>query len=203
MAAMLTKPQAQSMLRKIGFDNANSNFRVALMEFQRANNLEKVALDPDGILGQKTSDALRRSYARHLKGQPTMSAHFSYIEFRCKGPATDAGCRRIFVLRGHVRRLESYRAKIGDKPVRIMSGYRCRLHNARVGGAKSSQHMFGAASDVEGLASLTEKERMQLFSGLGFKKSNGRVVHLDCRHLSGHNTTGGTPTNPTEWRYAS
>jgi zinc D-Ala-D-Ala carboxypeptidase len=203
MAAMLTKTQAQNILRKVGFDNAHSNPRVALMEFQRANNIEKKALEVDGILGPKTSDALRRCYARHLKGEPTMSAHFSYIEFRCKGPATDAGCRRISMLRAHVRRLEAYRAKIGNKPVTIMSGYRCRKHNERVGGAKSSQHMFGAASDIQGLASLTEKERMQLFAGLGYKKSTGKVVHVDSRDKSGHNTTGGTPTNPTEWRYAS
>ena len=126
MAAMLTKPQAQSMLSAISFDNAHSNFRVACMEFQRANNLEKKALAVDGDFGPKTSDALRRSYARHLKGQPTMSAHFSYSEVHCKGPPTDAGCRRISMLRVHVRRLEAYRAKIGNKPVRIMSGYRCR-----------------------------------------------------------------------------
>jgi hypothetical protein len=202
MATTVSRQQAKSMLRVLGWDNANSNFGSAVRCFQAAYNLDRTPLRVDGDFGEKTSAALVKSYARHRKGQPTMSAHFSFIEFRCKGPAIPE-CRRIWVLRTLVRRLEAYRAKIGNKPVRIVSGCRCRQRNAAVGGAKSSQHLFGAASDIEGLASLTEKERMQLFSGLGYQKSTGRVVHVDVRHISGHNTTGGTPTNPTEWRYAS
>jgi hypothetical protein len=201
MAAMLTTKQAKSMLNAIGFDNARSNFREACKGFQCGNNLEKVPLEVDGVFGPKTSDALRRSYARHLKHQPTMSAHFSYSEFRCKGPAI-AECRRIWVLRAHVRRLEAYRAKIG-KPVAIVSGCRCRQRNTDVGGAKSSQHLFGAASDIRPLASVGEKEEMKLFAGLGYQQSTKKVVHVDSRDKSGHNTTGGTPTNPTKWRYSS
>jgi hypothetical protein len=202
MAAILPRKQAASMLQRIGFDNAPSNFPVACRGYQAGNNLEKDPLKVDGKFGQKTSDALRRSYARHLKKQPTMSAHFSYREFRCKGPATDAGCRRIWVLRAHVRRLEAYRAKIG-KPVEIVSGCRCVVHNRRVGGAKSSQHLFGAASDIRPLVSLGAKVEMKLFAGLGYQQSSGRCVHVDSRDISGHNTTGGTPKRPTKWKYAS
>jgi Peptidase M15 len=200
MAATLTRQQAKAMLRAIGFDNADSNFPVAVRGFQTGWNLGP-ALAVDGDFGPKTSDALRKSYARHRKHQPTMSAHFSYIEFRCKGPAIP-DCRRIWALRTHVRRLEAYRANI-DKPVRIVSGCRCKQRNAAVGGAKSSQHLFGAASDVEPLTPLQTRINMKLFAGLGFQKSSGKVVHADSRDKSGHNTTGGTPTHPTVWRYSS
>jgi hypothetical protein len=200
MAATLTKQQAKAMLHAIGFDNANSNFPVAVRGFQTGWNLGP-ALAVDGDFGPKTSDALRMSFARHRQGKSTMSAHFSYIEFRCKGPAI-LECRRIWVLRAHVRRLEAYRANI-DRPVRIVSGCRCKQHNTNVGGAKSSQHLFGAASDVEPLTPLQTRANMKLFAGLGFQQSSGRVVHCDSRDKSGHNTTGGTPDHPTTWKYSS
>jgi hypothetical protein len=198
--ATMTRQQAKTALRAIGFDNASSNFPVAVRGFQTGYNLG-AALAVDGDFGPLTSDALAKSYARHRAGKPTMSEHFSYIEFRCKGPAI-AECQRIWTLRVHVRRLEAYRAKIG-KPVAIVSGCRCKQRNTDVGGAKSSQHLFGAASDIRPLATVGEKERMKLFAGLGFQQSTKKVVHVDSRDKSGHNTTGGTPTNPTKWKYAS
>jgi zinc D-Ala-D-Ala carboxypeptidase len=198
--ATMTRAQAKTALRAIGFDNANSNFPVAVRGFQTGYNLGP-ALRVDGDFGPLTSAALAKSYARRRKGQPTMSAHFSYSEFRCKGPAIPE-CRRIWVLRALVRKLEAYRARIG-KPVAIVSGCRCRQRNTAVGGAKSSQHLFGAASDIRPLTTLGAKEEMVLFSGLGYQQSSGKCVHVDVRHLSGHNTTGGTPANPTKWKYAS
>jgi len=36
----------------------------------------------------------------------------------------------------------------GDKPIRVQSGYRCRYHNAEVGGEEFSVHLFGLALDL-------------------------------------------------------
>lgn len=36
-----------------------------------------------------------------------------------------------------------------NAPLHILSGYRSPEHNARVGGAKASQHMAGTAADIE------------------------------------------------------
>jgi zinc D-Ala-D-Ala carboxypeptidase len=199
--ATMTRAQAKTALRAIGFDRAHLNFKDAVTNFQLGYNLGD-ALAADGHFGPLTSAALAKSYARHRKGQPTMSAHFSFVEFRCKGPAIPE-CRRIWTLRAHVRRLEAYRAKIGNKAVRIVSGCRCRQRNTAVGGATSSQHLFGAASDIQGLATVSEKERFAIFAGLGFQSSTSLVVHVDSRDKSGHNTTGGSPANPTKWRYAT
>ena len=200
MATMSTQ-QAKTTLAVLGFDNASRNFAAAVKGFQAGWNLGP-ALAVDGIFGPKTSDALATSFARHRNRQSTMSAHFSYVEFRCKCGGAFADCQRIWELRAHVRRLEAYRAKIG-KPVRIVSGCRCRERNKAVGGAKASQHLFGAAADIEGLVTVAGRKQMKLFAGLGFKSSNNKVVHVDSRDQSGHNTTGGTPANPTTWKYAT
>jgi zinc D-Ala-D-Ala carboxypeptidase len=102
-----------------------------------------------------------------------------------------------------VRRLEAYRAKIGNKPVRIVSGCRCTQRNKDVGGARSSQHLFGAASDIQGLVTVAQRREMKLFAGLGFQQSTNKVVHVDSRDRSGHNTTNGSPAHPTTWKYAT
>lgn len=199
--ADLTTAQAKAMLVALGFDNANRSFVGAVTGFQRGWNLGP-ALDVDGVVGPDTSAALRTSYARHRSGQPTMSAHFSYVEFRCNDGGKFPECQRIWILRDHVRRLEAYRAHVAA-PVRIVSGCRCKRHNKEVGGASNSQHMFGSASDIQALLSLAERRRLRLFAGLGFQRSTGKVVHVDSRDRSGHNTTGGTPAAPTEWQYAT
>jgi hypothetical protein len=43
--------------------------------------------------------------------------------------------------------LERVRACLGDRPIKINSGYRCHALNAAVGGAKNSQHVRGEAVD--------------------------------------------------------
>jgi Peptidase M15 len=201
MATTMSIQQAKTMLRAIGFDNASRQFTTAVKGFQTGWNLGP-ALRVDGDFGPLTSAALAKSFARHRKGQSTMSAHFSYSEFRCKGTAIPE-CRRIWALRTHVRRLEAYRAKIGNKPVRIVSGCRCKQRNQAVGGAKSSQHLFGAASDIQGLVTVAQRREMKLFAGLGFQQSTNKVVHVDSRDVSGHNTTNGSPAHPTTWKYAT
>lgn len=197
----LTRAQATPMLVAIGFDNAKRDYVTAVRGFQTGWNLGD-ALSVDGVVGPKTSAALRTSYARQRAGLSTMSAHFSFVEFRCNDGGRFPECKRIWTLRTHVRRLEAYRAKI-NAPVRIVSGCRCKRHNAEVGGASSSQHMFGTASDIQGLRSLDQKKKFALFAGLGFQQSTGKVVHVDSRDVGGHNLTSGSPARPTTWRYAT
>lgn len=197
--ADLTRAEATSMLKAIGFDNAARAYRTAVRGFQRGWNLGP-ALKVDGIVGPLTSAALRTSYARHRKGLTTLSANFDYREFRCKCGGAFADCRRIWVLRKHVRRLEVYRGFLGQ-PVVIISGCRCPGRNRQVGGAASSQHMFGVASDVTGLVTLAERRRRKTFAGLGYKRGSTLVVHVDSRDLGGHNPHGATPKRPATWRY--
>ena len=43
--------------------------------------------------------------------------------------------------------LEPARVKLG-KPIKVNSGYRCSVHNAKVGGVFNSQHMNGETADI-------------------------------------------------------
>jgi hypothetical protein len=52
--------------------------------------------------------------------------------------------------------LEPARQRLG-KPITVNSGYRCQLHNKAVGGATSSQHMRGEATDIR----LVSSARLQ------------------------------------------
>ena len=76
--------------------------------YQRIWNLGP-ALKVDGIVGRKTSDALRLSYARHKAGKPDISAHFRAREFQCKCFGRYAGCRRIWTPRKVVQLAERIR----------------------------------------------------------------------------------------------
>lgn len=40
------------------------------------------------------------------------------------------------------------RELLNNAPIHINSGYRCKKHNAEVGGATESQHMLGKAADI-------------------------------------------------------
>ncbi|TQR29163.1 peptidase M15 family protein [Campylobacter sp. MIT 99-7217] len=79
-----------------------------------------------------------------------------------------------------------------NAPIIINSGYRCATHNAKVGGAKSSQHTIGSAADfvVKGVKTQVVYEYILSVYGqraLGiaikhnFKDPFAGFVHLDTR----------------------
>lgn len=198
--ANLTRTQAAAILSRLGWRvNTSARLTQAIKDFQRGWNLG-AALTVDGLVGPKTSYALRLSESRRRAGRSTASANFSFSEFACKCGGRYASCRRIWILRSHIQRLESYRAKAGG-PVRVISGCRCLGHNAAVGGASSSQHLYGAATDISGPDKDTVAS-WRLFAGIGYSRSTDRVAHVDSRDRSGNNTTRGSTTYPTKWRYA-
>ena len=197
----LSRTQAAAILRNLGWRvDTTARYTQAVKDFQRGWNLGS-PLSVDGLVGPKTSAAMTLSEARRRKGLGTASAHFSFTEFRCKCGGKYASCRRIWILRSHVQRLESYRAKTG-RAVSITSGCRCLGHNRAVGGASSSQHLFGCATDISGPDKDTVKS-YRLFAGIGYGAKSDRALHVDSRDLGGHNTTGGRPISPTLWRYSA
>jgi len=70
-----------------------------------------------------------------------LTKNFNLKEFMC--PC--CGCVKIDP--ELVIRLQMMRNELG-KPIRISSGYRCKEHNKKVGGAGSSQHLKGTAADI-------------------------------------------------------
>lgn len=79
-----------------------------------------------------------------------------------------------------------------NSPLRIRSGYRCKEHNAKVGGAPKSQHALGSAADftIDGIATeevykyVLEKygdEPLGIAIKHNFKDKFQGFVHLDTR----------------------
>lgn len=75
-----------------------------------------------------------------------LTDHFALAEFISRDGAP-VPAELMDNVRELAEQLEVLRAAIG-KPIRIVSGYRSPAHNAKVGGAKSSQHMLAKAADI-------------------------------------------------------
>jgi zinc D-Ala-D-Ala carboxypeptidase len=142
----------------------------------------------DGMPGPQTHVALQLCLDRGGR----VDDFFFWREFKSKGDGW------INVHRDLIRGLHEYRLRYG--PTTIVSGYRDVSYNAKVGGAPNSQHVYGNGADINPVASVNAVKNLQRFSGIGYQGSTGLVRHVDVRHV-GPNTTGGTPQNPTIWRY--
>lgn len=101
-----------------------------------------------------------------------MTAHFKNEEFKCPH------CGKARVNPNLPAALERLRSRIG-KPIPILSGYRCPEHNAEVGGAPRSQHLYGRAADIPPRLATPSQAIASGFHGLGI--SRGWVVHVDVR----------------------
>jgi uncharacterized protein YcbK (DUF882 family) len=111
-----------------------------------------------------------------------LSPHFSRSEFRSRDGGALVGPSPALV---HV--LEHIRA-LRPGPLRIVSGYRTPAHNAAVGGAKHSRHMYGDAADIPaGRATLSEAWSA---GAVGVGTSGQWATHVDTR-----------PGPRRHWRY--
>ena len=109
-----------------------------------------------------------------------VTEHYLYSDFIC--PC----CDRLKIIPAffkHVRLLEEMREMVGF-PVVVTSGYRCREHNAKVGGAPKSWHMLFATDVAPGeedeakLKKIYEAALELGFGGVGMYETH---VHLDLR----------------------
>ena len=197
----LTQAQCAGILRYLGWRvDTTGRFTQAIRDFQTGWNLG-TALTVDGLAGPKTMAALLTSEARRRAGLGTASAHFSFTEFACKCGGRYATCRRVWILRAQVQSLEVYRGHSG--PLTVVSGYRCPAYNKAIGGASSSQHMFGAATDVAAKFPLATVRGWHVFAGIGYGGRTGKVCHVDRRDRSASNPTRGNVLAPTTWIYSN
>ena len=68
------------------------------------------------------------------------------------------GDTEIFYINKLVEQLQRIRDRYG-KPIIISSGYRCDKLNRAVGGAKNSDHIFGAAADIHSVEDTYEANK--------------------------------------------
>ena len=105
--------------------------------------------------------------------------HFSPREIAC--PC----CGEIHLWPEALDALEKLRTGVAA-PLRIDSGHRCALHNARVGGAPLSLHKklaFDIALNGHDPARLLATARAAGFKGFGFGRT---FLHLDTRGRPAH-----------------
>jgi zinc D-Ala-D-Ala carboxypeptidase len=151
---------------------------AALRRFQNAYRLPVT-----GTAGPETHAALN-----WLEGADGSTRHFAWSEFQSKdGSGFSGGKVPEAEVRENVRRLmyrlEALRKKIGDRPVRVNSGFRSVAHNTAVGGASNSMHMYGVAADVvvTGLTTAYLYPRAQTCGFSGLDNATFSYLHLDTR----------------------
>ena len=126
-----------------------------------------------------------RKYSLAKDGAKLLAPDFKVRELRCKD-----GSDTVMVDEALVLLLQCIREHFG-KAVTITSGYRTPAHNAKAGGTRFSQHLYGRAADirvqgasVEEVAACAER----LLHGCGgvgrYPAKAGRAagwVHVDTR----------------------
>ena len=106
-----------------------------------------------------------------------VSDHFSSSEFDCH--CSRKSCTETRISNDLIVALE-HKRKAWVKPIRILSGFRCKQHNKSVGGATSSQHLQGRAADivVEGKTPSEVADLCEDMPGLGRYST---FTHIDTR----------------------
>lgn len=198
----MRKAERIAGLRALGFRiRTESEFRQQVANFQRGWNLGKRLL-ADGDPGPLFDAALEESVSNAAHKKPTASRNFSFNEFACKCRGRFQGCQRIWVLRDLLDTLEEVRTKFyTGGGLSVISGCRCTGHNRHVGGASSSQHMYGGAADIVPRVPRSKMAGISAAAGIGYNASSGLVAHIDRRDRTGHNTTRASVERPTMWIY--
>lgn len=126
-----------------------------------------------------------KEYKKGVKLQ--LSTNFKTIEFDCNGKGC---CSKTLIDSVLVEHLQKIRDHFGA-PVKICSSYRCKIHNPKVGGVKSSKHLKGMAADikVDGVepAQVAKYAESIGVKGIGLYETDkdGHFVHIDTRTKKG------------------
>lgn len=151
---------------------------AAVRRFQSA-----YGLDDDAIVGPATQAQLNA-----LEQSDGSTAHFNWSEFTDQVSGTFAGGKlSAAAVKENVRRtmykLEALRKKLGNKAVTVNSGFRSITHNAEIGGASDSMHLYGAAADldVDGVATKTIYQKAETCGFSGLETYTVDHQHVDSR----------------------
>ncbi|MBO9539434.1 DUF882 domain-containing protein [bacterium] len=113
-----------------------------------------------------------------------LSPHFHIRELACRcGCGGEHAAEILANLTKVAIMLEKVRVALGNRPITITSGFRCRAHNARVGGARQSQHLSGRAVDiqVQGLTPAQVQQSVRALPDVHGIGEHPRFTHLDIR----------------------
>lgn len=150
---------------------------AAVRRFQSAYGLAV-----DGVAGPATQATLNA-----LESSDGSTAHFNWSEFTDRVSGTFSGGKvGASTVRENVRRLmyklEALRVKIGNIPITVNSGFRSISHNAAVGGASNSMHLYGVAADLAaGVSNKTIYQRAETCGFSGLETFTEDHQHVDSR----------------------
>ncbi|MFG1644655.1 D-Ala-D-Ala carboxypeptidase family metallohydrolase [Amycolatopsis sp. NPDC049252] len=151
---------------------------AAVRRFQTA-----YGLGADAQVGPATQAALNA-----LEQSDGSTAHFNFSEFTDRVSGTfNGGKVSAATAKENARRcmykLEAVRKKLGNKPITVNSGFRSIAHNAEIGGASDSMHMYGTAADLDvpGVANKTVYQKAETSGFSGLETYNTDHQHVDSR----------------------
>jgi peptidoglycan hydrolase-like protein with peptidoglycan-binding domain len=151
---------------------------AAVRRFQAA-----YGLTADGVVAASTQTKLNA-----LESSDGSTLHFNWSEFTDRVAGNfNGGKVSAATAKENARRcmykLEALRLKLGNKPITVNSGFRSIKHNADIGGASDSMHLYGTAADLDvpGVANKTVYQKAETcgFSGLETYKTDHQ--HVDSR----------------------
>ncbi|MFD9739451.1 D-Ala-D-Ala carboxypeptidase family metallohydrolase [Umezawaea sp. NPDC059074] len=152
--------------------------KAAVRRFQAA-----YGLSVDGNVGANTQSALNA-----LEQSDGSTAHFNFSEFTDRVSGTfNGGKVGSATVRENARRamykLEALRKKLGNKAITVTSGFRSIQHNADIGGASDSMHLYGTAADlvVPGVANRTVYQKAETCGFSGLERYTVDHQHVDSR----------------------
>ncbi|NLU72026.1 peptidase M15 [Streptomyces sp. HNM0575] len=156
--------------------------KAAVARFQKAYGLSET--------GKGDSATYNKIY--ELQDDDCSPAHFAFGELNnCNsdwsGGAVSAAEAKSNALRT-MWKLEAMRHAMGDKPLRVTSGFRSKACNDQVGGAASSRHLFGDAADLgagsHSLCEMAKEARNRGFHGILGPGFPGHDDHTHVDHRS-------------------
>lgn len=165
---------------------------VVLMNFERPANAT-AQKSKRAAMGQVYYDKYAKGVENttmatntYKKGQKTkISENFNSSEFDCHG----SGCCSETIVNP---KLVEYVQKIRDhfgKSITVTSGYRCPVHNKRIGGATGSRHSKGDAADIV-VSGIAPREVAKYAESIGIKgiglyetNADGHFTHVDTRDV--------------------
>lgn len=188
---------------KISYKNSVYNILVNATTVQQASDVVLMNFEkPANAAAQKSKRAAMGQvyydkYAKgventtmatntYKKGQKTkLSENFNSSEFDCHG----SGCCSETIVNP---KLVEYVQKIRDhfgKSITVTSGYRCPVHNKRIGGATGSRHSKGDAADIV-VSGVAPREVAKYAESIGIKgiglyetNADGHFTHVDTRDV--------------------
>lgn len=191
--------QLKFLLNELKNNYTNSVYKVLIKteSLQEASDTVLYKFENPANASTKSAERLRLSqntYNKFVKGDEQtvktyarnenvkLSANFTSNEFQCRC----GKCPTVTI----DEKLVDYLQKIRDHfkaPVILNSAYRCKTHNAAVGGASGSKHVTGQAADVV-VTGVAPREVAKYAESIGVKgiglyetATDGHFVHIDTR----------------------